>query len=210
MQNDLESLLARGAEARVYETELMGRRTAVKRREAKKYRIGGLDATLRKARTKNEARAMLRAAETGISVPAVYHVGEYEIWMEMLEGTLLREKPVSAEDYFEIGSILAQLHGAGITHGDFTPANIIVQNGGFAVIDFGLSVFSRDLEEQAIDVFLMQKAIGEQEYEHFIRGYKAFDRWKAVLGRVEEIRRRGRYWERGEKEEEENTDNEEK
>lgn len=206
-----DNLLARGAEAKVYSAELLDRKVVIKHREPKKYRVGELDEALRKSRTKNEARIMLRAAEAEVRVPAVLYVSDYEVIMEHLDGALLREKEIPTEQYSEIGSILARLHDAGIAHGDFTPANIIVKEDGdrFAVIDFGLSVFSKDLEEQAIDVFLMEKAIGKQEYECFIEGYKAFGRWEAVLGRVEEIRRRGRYWERGEKEEEGGVEEEE-
>jgi len=198
-------LLARGAEAKVYDAELLGRAAIVKRREAKKYRVKELDESLRRSRTKSEARIMLRAAESGVAVPTVFYVNDYDVWMEKVYGALLQEKKIAAKEYVKIGSILADLHNAGIAHGDFTPANIIVRGrGDFAVIDFGLSTISKELEERAIDIFLMEKSIGKDEYTHFVEGYKRCKDWKEVLAHMEKIRKRGRYWERGE----EDTDDE--
>jgi Kae1-associated kinase Bud32 len=198
-----EELLARGAEAKVYAAELLGRSAVIKRREAKAYRVKELDENLRRARTKNEARAMSRASEAGVAVPQVFYVSDYDITMERLDGVLLREKKVDASKYSDVGELLAALHTVNIAHGDFTPANIIVCKGGFAVIDFGLSVFSRDLEEKAIDLFLMEKSIAKEEYGQFLKGYRKYADWKAVIDHVDEIRKRGRYWERGEESEDE-------
>jgi N6-L-threonylcarbamoyladenine synthase/protein kinase Bud32 len=204
----------RGAEARIYRSSLFGRKIVIKQREPKAYRAKQLDVSLRRSRTKNETNIMLKAAAAGVRVPTVYMIGDYEIWMEQLEGELLREKKIPPEQYVTIGKILAKLHKAGIAHGDFTPANIFIcddrndnkdKNDNkdriqFAVIDFGLSTISRDLEEQAVDVLLMQKAIDEKSYRYFIEGYKQdYERWKEVLQRADEIKRRGRYWERSEK-----------
>lgn len=204
-----EELLARGAEAKVYAAELLGRSAVIKRREAKVYRVKELDENLRRVRTKNEARAMSRASEAGVAVPQVFYVSDYDITMERLDGVLLREKKIDASRYSDVGELLAALHTVNIAHGDFTPANIMVCKDGFVVIDFGLSAFSKDLEEKAIDLFLMEKSIAKDEYGKFLKGYRKYADWKAVIDHVEEIRKRGRYWERGEVEEEDTYDEEE-
>ena len=57
--------------------------------------------------------------------------------------------------------MLAALHKADIIHGDYTPANLILESGGrrMFVIDFGLGFISNDIEDKAVDVFTMMRAI---------------------------------------------------
>ena len=184
--------IARGAEATVFTTKLFGRTVIVKRREAKKYRINKLDSQLRTSRTKIEARALLNAAQAGVAVPDLFYVDDFSIYQQQLAGKLLRDTNAGPAVYSKIGKILAKLHLAGITHGDFTPANIILEKDGPKIFDFGLAVFSKDLEEQAVDVLLMQKSIGKR-FKPFFEGYKTNPNWKSVLGRVEQIKQRGRY-----------------
>lgn len=185
-------LVKRGAEAKVYLSKLFGKDILVKRREKKEYRINELDESLRRGRTRNETRIMLRASEAGVPVPKVFYVDDFDIWMELLPGDLLREKKVGRDTYSRVGRMLADLHLAGITHGDFTPANVMVGKGGIWFIDFGLSSFTSDTEEQAIDLLLMQKSIG-LVFDAFLEGYKKNPNWKNVLERAAEIMKRGRY-----------------
>ncbi|MFH8120302.1 MAG: serine/threonine protein kinase, partial [Candidatus Aenigmatarchaeota archaeon] len=63
-------------------------------------------------------------------------------------------------------------------------------------IDFGLSSFSEDIEDKAVDFLLMKKSIKKDEFEEFFKGYKSYGLWEKVIERAKEIERRGRYFER--------------
>ena len=197
----MPDFFARGAEAKLYDSTLLGMPILIKERTRKDYRAEGLDEQLRKSRTRNEARIMLRASAAGINVPRILSVGRSSIHMEKLDGKRLREaKMISLGTWKSTGEILANMHGAGITHGDFTPANIVLCKVGVYVIDFGLATLSNELEEKAVDVLLMEKSVSEKEFTQFIKGYKKCKDWKKVLAKVQEIKKRGRYQIRTEEE----------
>jgi Kae1-associated kinase Bud32 len=193
----------RGAEAKVYFSKIFGRDVVIKSRERKKYRNPVLDYNLRKTRNKTEARCVLSCLKNEIPVPFVYHVGEFEIIYEKLEGKLLKDfKKVKPKEYKNLGKILARMHEIGITHGDFTPANVMITKKGPYIIDFGLATFSKDTEEKAVDLLLMKKNIGNN-FKYFLEGYKEMKKWKRVLDNMNEIEKRGRYRIRKEEREEE-------
>ena len=197
----MPDFFARGAEAKLYDSTLLGMPILIKERGKKEYRTERLDEQLRKSRTRNEARVMLRALAAGINVPRIFSVGIFNIHMEKLDGKRLREaKNISPSTWKSTGEMLAEMHGAGITHGDFTPANIVLCKAGVYVIDFGLASMSNELEERAVDVLLMEKNISEKEFTHFIKGYRKCKDWKKVLAKVQEIKKRGRYQIRTEEE----------
>ncbi len=150
----------RGAEAVVNRTVFLGRNAVVKDRISKKYRAKGLDEKLRQSRTRVEARILNRAKTAGVKCPTVLKVDDFSITMTFMEG----KRPVmSKEESIEAGRILAMLHSAGIIHGDYTPANLLKSGKGLSVIDFGLGFFSNYTEDQAVDVYTMLRAIGEDE-----------------------------------------------
>jgi len=195
-------LLAKGAEADVFSGELLGASVVFKVRKPKAYRIAGIDEPLRAGRTKKEARLLHQAKSGGALCPAVLRVGRYEIAMERMKGSMMREE--KNEGTVEriagkAGILLAQIHEAKITHGDFTPANIIVDAGKVAVIDFGLGEFGSDDEERATDILLMKKSISNRAYAAFLSAYcKARGAAsRATLERLKEIELRGRYVVRG-------------
>ncbi len=182
--------IARGAEARIFLTRLFGEKVLVKFRDEKKYRVKQLDENLRRKRTKNEARIILKASEK-IKVPKIFCVSGFEIYMEFLKGKLLRDIRNKKKYLREVGRILASLHSMDICHGDFTPANIMVCGEDIYVIDFGLATFSKDIEDKAVDVLLMKKSLDKNEYHEFLKGYS---RPEEILNRVDEIEKRGRYF----------------
>ena len=121
-----------------------------------------------------------------------------EAAMRLREGfTLLDpEDLVPAEKalHKKAGEILAVLHKAQIIHGDFTPANLIQEGRKLFVIDFGLGFFSNDIEDKAIDVYTMLKALDEKSGAAFIEGYKTENpKHKTILKRVEDVKKRVRY-----------------
>lgn len=177
----------RGAEAVLTETKIIGRRALVKTRVAKKYRLKEIDEKLRRERTRSEARLLHKAKVAGVDCPSVLQVDDFEISMSFLEG----DRPqMSASECKEAGEILAKLHEADIIHGDYTPANLIKKEC-ISVIDFGLGFVSKDIEDKAVDVFTMMRAIDEKDA--FIDGYRKYSKSDSVLKRVKKVEKRVRY-----------------
>jgi Kae1-associated kinase Bud32 len=184
----------KGAEAVVERMMMIGKKAVRKSRIPKAYRVSVLDRKLRAERTRVEARLLNRAKMAGVSCPTVLSVEEFEIIMTFIEGK--RPKMGSGEAQ-EAGNILAKLHNEDIIHGDFTPANLIVNKKGMHVIDFGLGFVSNDIEDKAVDVFTMQRALGESgakgAKEAFVKGYGDYPKSGKVLERLKEVEKRVRY-----------------
>ena len=190
--------IARGAEAELFETHVLGMRCVVKRRVEKKYRVPQLDEKLRKTRTKREAYLLHKAKEAGVKVPLLLGLSEFEITMSFEEGVLLKdllEDPVAASALGELGAVLALLHKNWIVHGDFTPANALVNEGKVTLIDFGLGAFSKELEDAAVDGLLMKKALGNEKlFELFSTAYSEENPgFESVFKQLEKIEERARY-----------------
>ncbi len=187
-------LLSEGAESRVFATSVFGKEAVVKLRHIKEYRIREIDGTLRKTRTKKEARAMYRAREACVRIPALLGVGKFSIYMERVEGILLKDVKKQRVDYEDIGRMLARMHNADVVHGDFTPANIIINKSGAWIIDFGLADISDSIEDKAIDLLLMKRSLDRKRYATLESAYsKELKNAKAILARLAEIEKRGRY-----------------
>lgn len=175
---------------------MLGRRAVVKSRIPKKYREPGLDRKLRAERTRGEARLLHKAKLAGVPCPAVLEVAEFDITMGFVEGV---RPGMDAGDAREAGRLLAMLHKADIIHGDYTPANLIRESSGrkpgaIHVIDFGLGFVSQDIEDKAVDVFTMLRAIeAKPGKDAFIAGYGSYAKAKEVLARVKGVESRVRY-----------------
>lgn len=184
----------RGAEAIVRAADVLGRKAVVKERAAKGYREQRLDARLRAERTRGEARLLHRAKLAGVPCPTVLEASGFAITMGFIRG---RRPAMGAGDAEEAGRLLAKLHAADIIHGDYTPANLILEapaggrRGTIYVIDFGLGFVSADIEDKAVDVFTMLRAIAQKGA--FLRGYGAYSRSHEVLARVKGVEKRVRY-----------------
>ena len=178
----------KGAEAVVSETEVIGIPAVLKKRIVKKYRVRELDEKLRKERTRSEARLLHKAKKAGVKCPVVLQVDDFEIYMSFIDG----QRPAMDEKQAKTaGGILAKLHKADIIHGDYTPANLIVNSEGMHVIDFGLGFVSKDIEDKAVDVFTMLRAINEKE--SFLEGYSSYEKFEQVEKRVKKVESRVRY-----------------
>lgn len=177
----------RGAEAVLRMATVLGRAAVVKERIAKRYREPSLDRRLRKERTKSEAKLLHKAKMAGVPCPVVLAVDEFSITMGFLGGG---RPEMGAGEAREAGRMLAKLHAADIIHGDYTPANLILGDALY-VIDFGLGYVSSDVEDKAVDVFTMVRAISEKDA--FLAGYRAYPKAEAVLARVKNVEKRVRY-----------------
>lgn len=194
-----------GAEAIIVNCNYFSTASVAKQRLPKAYRVRQLDSKLRKERTKLEARIMHRAKSTGTLCPLVLNVDLNKC--ELIETRLSGEKLV---DYLSkhskdaavlqnAGVQLARLHNAGISHGDSTTSNFMVDSGNVYIFDFGLSQFDASLEEQAIDLLLFSKSVSAEQFKQFVKGYekeRGEKETQKLLTQVAEIQSRARYVER--------------
>jgi len=209
------AMIRLGAEAAIYALSWNGMELVAKKRVPKPYRHPLLDKEIRMQRTASEARIISEAKKHGVACPAIILVDleEATIYMQRIQGTEARDLigNVSGEALSllarRLGTIAAMLHGGGIAHGDLTLSNVIVdEQMNPYLVDFGLATFTRDVEEFAVDVHLLDRSIQSTHYElredfmrYFFEGYGAVldDFLQKVLEKVKEIESRGRYVERG-------------
>lgn len=191
-----------GAEAVLAPMEMAGVRVLSKERRSKPYRPSVLDEKIRSSRTRVEARLLAKAKEAGVPCPFVLAVGPYDLRIGRLEGKTLNKYDsgkVPLSVWKLAGLYLARLHKAGIVHGDYTPANLMLdaKTGSLFVIDFGLGCISRDTEDFAVDVLTMKKALKEKKAQAaFLWGYKSEGEAR-VLRHMAEVEQRARYVDRG-------------
>ncbi|RME79611.1 MAG: Kae1-associated serine/threonine protein kinase [Methanobacteriota archaeon] len=178
-------LIARGAEASVYVGILEGKKVVLKRRERKRYRERSFDDYIRKRRTRQETRAMEKAASY-VNTPKVVASHTYDIVMEYIDG----ERPNKSEETaMLIGKLLKKIHKSGVIHNDFTLANVLIKRDGAPyVIDFGLAFQSTRLEDRASDLYTSAASMGELA-NVVVKGYSD----KEVEERYNNIRQRMRY-----------------
>ena len=103
----------------------------------------------------------------------------------------------------EFGEIVAKLHTRGIMHGDLTTSNVIVGKRGLVMVDFGLSVSSTRLEDQAVDLRLIKETLtgahpvlAREALEALFQGYAGVlgeRRLRAAKRQLRNIEQRGRY-----------------
>jgi N6-L-threonylcarbamoyladenine synthase/protein kinase Bud32 len=186
---------ARGAEAVV----TLRKNTVTKQRPSKRYRVPSLDARLIAERTRAEARIISLARRAGVPTPIIRDVTGDTLVMERIDGPLLKEV-LTAENVREAGRMVGRLHAAGIIHGDLTTSNLIVREGRCALIDFGLSLVSSDVEARGVDLHVFFQTLESTTADHlalkdaFVEGYRAaFPQYGEVLAREREIGHRGRY-----------------
>ena len=197
-----------GAEAKVFETEYLGRDAILKVRPVKKYRHPDLDWHLRSSRTKNEVRIIREARSAGVRTPVIYDVDlkECSITMEHIKGRCVKEildtEPAGADDICRtIGKTLAELHKSKICHGDLTTSNMIItQSGELCLIDLSLGNTSIELEDMGVDIHLLKRAFTsahsglDDSFNVLLESYKKnMPDSASVMRRVEDIRERGRY-----------------
>jgi Kae1-associated kinase Bud32 len=97
------------------------------------------------------------------------------------------------------GDSVARLHARGIIHGDLTTSNMLVEGKSVALIDFGLGSFSDDAEDMGTDLHVFQEsltashAVGAEGFRHFMKGYATGKKANAVVRKLADIAKRGRY-----------------
>lgn len=205
-------ILKIGAEATIYKIFWKGIPVIVKKRRIKNYRHPKIDYNIRLSRTLHEAKLLLNSKQLGVKCPAVLFIDRINtaLIMQFIYGNRLRELiPFLSNEEISrisllIGEYVAKLHKGDIVHGDLTTSNMIIDNNKDIVfIDYGLGVFTNEIEEKAVDIHLFIRALESSHYnfsknilENFFKGYENIlgkDFTQKILKKVEEIRLRGRY-----------------
>jgi len=187
--------IAQGAEATIYKEK----DKIIKKRLRKNYRIRELDESLRKFRTRREAKFIDKLPITG---PKLIKMDDKEmiIEMELIKGEKVRDiLEKNIELCKEIGKNVALLHNKGMIHGDLTTSNMIF-NKEIYFIDFGLSFFSNKTEDKAVDLHLLKQALESKHYKIFekafklvLQGYKQkSNNYREIKSRFEKVEERGR------------------
>jgi TP53 regulating kinase-like protein len=196
----MKKIIEQGAEAVL----IHSKNKLIKKRISKSYRHPILDKTIRKTRTRKEAK-LLEKVSNLINVPKIVKTSEYEIHMEFINGKKLSEhldkfsinKAISI--CYRLGENIAILHNKDIVHGDLTTSNLILKNNKIYFIDFGLGFHSSRIEDKAVDLHLLRQALESKHFKNWkdlfaavIQGYKKLGNL-AVLEQLKKVESRGRY-----------------
>lgn len=207
-------LLKQGAEARVFESNFVGRRSIIKERFSKKYRHPLLDSKLTLKRLNAEARCMTKARRLGVPTPALYGVDLllHTLTFEYVDGLSVKEilldfgsNGVNEERLddiaTQIGNAVGKLHDGGLIHGDLTTSNIIIKrdNNQLVLIDFGLSFTSTLPEDKAVDLYVLERALLSMHsscgnvMDKILSAYrKSSKQWSSTMNKLAQVRQRGR------------------
>jgi Kae1-associated kinase Bud32 len=193
-------LISQGAEAKIYSSK----GNVVKDRFKKKYRHEELDEKLRKFRVKGEAKILEKLYGLDFPVPRVLNIEKTKIVIEKLKGKLVKDVFDKADKKKilklskEIGKKVAFLHSNDVIHADLTTSNMILTDEIY-FIDFGLSYISSKVEDRAVDLHLLERALESKHHKVFkdafskvLVGYKSYSLASEVLSRLEQVRMRGR------------------
>ncbi|MCL7413816.1 MAG: Kae1-associated kinase Bud32 [ANME-2 cluster archaeon] len=187
--------LSMGAEATIELRDGM----VIKKRLPKGYRLEALDNLIRRERTRTEARLTSESRRNGVPTPIIYDIEDFEITMQYIEGPKIKDiiTPLLSSD---IGTVVGKLHAANIIHGDLTTSNMILHNGRIYLIDFGLAYYDSSVEAKGVDIHVLFQTYESthNDHEELISAFSAAYRQTflgadAVLERVTQIERRGRY-----------------
>lgn len=187
-----------GAEAVVRRVFFNDKESVEKERVSKKYRHPDLDEKLTKKRSLQEARCLQKAFKASVNVPTVYKVTGRSIIMEYIDGCLVKDAPDSKQMYKNIGIEIGKLHEANIIHGDLTTSNLIAVGDKVFIFDFGLSFISNSIEDKAVDLYVLEKAIeslnqnSDHLFELILGGYSVGKDSERILKQLERVRMRGR------------------
>ena len=204
------TIISKGAEASLFREIWHGIDVVRKHRIPKKYRQITLDISLRRARTRQEAKLLTEARSLGISTPYVFLINlqDTEIIMEFIQGDTMRtwlnhhETQKQKEICYNLGNIIGILHSHDLIHGDLTTSNVIVtKNADLTLLDFGLGGTSNEVEDKGVDLHLFQRTlesshhlIFEDAFNAFLEGYADKNpSSSSIIQRLWEIDERGRY-----------------
>ncbi len=195
----------KGAESQVERESYFGRTVVVKQRRTKPYRLPQLDGRILRERTRNEASLLIRMRNASVPVPLVYDAdpSTHRIVMQEMEGMTLRSYLAGGQEsgglIEDLGKIVAEMHNAGIAHGDLTTNNIMISEGA-SLIDASLGKVTEEPEDLAADLFLLLESFKSNHSElpglgeMFLQSYRrVFNDPATVMSGLESIEKRRRY-----------------
>ncbi len=191
-----EIVLFEGAEAKIIKID---DNTIKKLRTAKTYRLPIIDEKLRKTRNKREFKILKKLYENKINVPKVFEINEKEFYFtfEFLNGNILKDV-LNEKFLFLAFEEIKKMHSLDIVHGDLTSLNMIEKNNKIFLIDFGLSEFSKKIEEKAVDLNLFFNCIKNEHPIYYKYKKDLEDKYLElefgirVINRLKNIQKRGR------------------
>ncbi len=206
-------LFSIGAEAVIYKAKFLGIDAIIKWRFPKIFMPRNLDIAFRRDRTEKEAKVMFKLLQANINIPIPLYIESNDgiIIMEYIDGNTFREliDHMKEEELCSasrtVGIYVGSMHSIHIVHGDLTTSNVMIENGtgDIYLIDFGLSDFSKRVEDYAVDIHIYFRSIESAHYRYedilkkcFIDGYSEVvgsEKAMKILKLVDNIRKRGRY-----------------
>jgi Kae1-associated kinase Bud32 len=210
----IDKVIHQGAEATVTSGSWMGKSAVLKLRKPRGYRTPHLDRKLTRQRLTVEARALGRLQQYNISAPSMIDLDIEQGWilMSKIEGITLFDHLNNTNDSISekiksFGAIIRELHEIGISHGDLTTHNVLINDtGNLSLIDFGLAKIFPELENLGLDLQVLNECMtaSHSEYQNavddMVEGYLSADSGKEnvfsaseVISRFNEIRARVRY-----------------
>lgn len=193
-------ILSFGAEAQVL---VKDENTLKKVRTVQEYRHPQLDRRIRKKRTKREFKVLNKLFNENINVPKVdnLNLDECSFEIQYIQGKCIIES-MNLETLKLAITQIARIHKLEIVHGDLTPLNMLIKYSQIYIIDFGLSEYSKDREERAVDLnvfFIFLKNDYPELFkfkdlllEIYRKEFNDNSQVDEIFTRLEEVERRGR------------------
>ncbi|MAS62824.1 MAG: Kae1-associated kinase Bud32 [Euryarchaeota archaeon] len=217
-----EKKLHEGAEAIVTSGYWLGKPAIKKFRRPRKWRHPELDSRLTKSRLTSEVRTLLKLQQLDFPSPSIFHLDLKNgvMFMEKIEGNTLVQKLKnelslndSIELFSQLGMMLRKLHLCGITHGDLTTTNIILNKEKLVLIDYGLSQSTFEVESYGLDFHVLYECLQATHpnfpnaMDQIVESYLGYDDQKSqikfeggiipksqdIISRFEQIKSRVRY-----------------
>ena len=150
---------------------------------------------------------MAKAAKCGVPTPEVYALEAKQglLVMEYIDGKTAKQSIIDNETDLDalgqsIGRLVAKLHSNEIIHGDLTTSNMLLKQNQCVFIDFGLANISSSVEDRAVDLYVLERAIlsthpeiGTTLFGKILASYSAaVTNDKATLSKLAEVQLRGR------------------
>ena len=164
-----------GAEAAVSSGLFLGLPAVRKVRRSRAYRNPKLDRRLTKHRMTTEARLLARLSNHNLPIPNLLAFEESSgvLIQTLMPGqqlaNLLRAGSEAEEMLTKSGEMIRKLHSLGAVHGDLTTSNILWDGGsGVSLIDFGLSMWTTEVERMGLDLQVLSECLSAShpEYEN--------------------------------------------